>query len=157
MRSGKKVRSNRYVMSKGAEGQITALKKVQLAAYTCQKNDLPTQNQLQTIGFCFSLSLWNQPVVTIITSTTKSVPTTPHITDHWPLFCIPIKSGSPLATLTPSAPSNGTAEADCSPLWTHCNGLQRETRSVWPPLCDWCWPDPSSGLSQRLRWTCSCN
>lgn len=151
-----------YEQRGGKKGRRVALK----GAFSCHdesKKEFARTKWIPEDGFFLLPLSAKQTVVTMITSATKSVPTTPHVTDHCPLFCIPIKSGSLLATV-----HSGT-------LWPHPPppiGQRRLTTAYCGPIVmvsregpDLCGHPsvidagltPSSGLSQRFWWTCSCN
>lgn len=150
-------------MNKGENSQFMVLK---VHLDTCiDKKKKKKNSHTHTTMFKIKIlhSLWNKPSWPRSSPILNLFPQPPHITDHCPFCCIPIKSRSLMATVhsrhsDPTPPpigSTGQDKADHSLLWTHCNGLQRGMRSVWPTLSDWCWPDLSSGLSKMFWGTIS--
>lgn len=134
---------------------------MRLTASTCRKN---LQKKKITDVFSFSVSLWETKLTTIILRSHNP----PNITDHCPLFCMPIKRGSLMATVHSGPPdliqplqqdNGGWPRPFVEPLW-----WSPEKDQIWvaTPLCDWCRPDPISGLSQatlvevqlQLVWIC---
>lgn len=124
------------------------------------KNNRKTQNTLRRVYPSHFYWETDRPLPT---STTKAVPTTLQSTDHRPLFCIPIKSGSLLdtvhsGTLWPRPPPpTGQRRLTTAYCGLIVMGSGEEPALGWPALRDWCRPDLSGGLLQRFWRMRSCN